>query len=74
MNTNEVVIVSAARTAIGTYGGVFKDVRAPDLTVPLMREVIARAGIDSGLIDDVVWGCCYQRTKDETNLARVAAL
>lgn len=74
MNNNEVVIVSAARTAIGSYGGAFKDVRAPELTAPLMKEVIARAGIDSGLIDDVMWGCCYQRTKDETNLARVSAL
>lgn len=74
MNNNEVVIVSAARTAIGTYGGMFKDVRAAELSAPLMKEVITRAGIDSGLIDDIYWGCCYQRTKDETNLARVAAL
>jgi acetyl-CoA C-acetyltransferase len=35
---------------------------------------VKRAGIDPGLIDDVMWGCCYQRTKDETNLARVASL
>ena len=74
MNNSDVVIVSAARTAIGTYGGVFKDVRAPELTAPLMKEVIARSGIDPGLIDDVMWGCCYQRTKDETNMARVSAL
>lgn len=74
VNNSDVVIVSAARTAIGTYGGAFKDIRATDLTAPLMKEVIARAGIDPGLIDDVMWGCCYQRTKDETNMARVAAL
>ena len=74
MNNSDVVIVSAARTAIGTYGGGFKDVRATDLAAPIMKEVIKRAGIDEGLIDDVMWGCCYQRTKDETNMARVAAL
>lgn len=74
MKDRDVVIVSAARTAIGTYGGSFKDVRAPELTAPLMKEVIARAGIDPGFIDDIIWGCCYQRTKNETNLARVAAL
>ncbi|MBW2368187.1 MAG: acetyl-CoA C-acetyltransferase [Deltaproteobacteria bacterium] len=74
MNNSDVVIVSAARTAIGSYGGVFKDVRTADLTAPLMKEVINRAGIEAGLIDDVIWGCCYQRTKDETNIARVAAL
>ena len=61
MKNSDVVIVSAARTAIGTFGGSFRDVRATDLTAPLMTEVINRAGIDAGLIDDVMWGCCYQR-------------
>ena len=74
MKNNDAVIVSAARTAIGTYGGAFKDIWATDLTAPLMKEVIERAGTDPGLIDDVMWGCCYQRTKDETNMARVSAL
>ena len=58
MKNSDVVIVAAARTAIGTYGGGFKNVRAPELTAPLMKEVIARAGVDAGLIDDVMWGCC----------------
>lgn len=70
----DVVIVAATRTAIGSYGGVFKELRAPALTVPVMQELIRRSGIDPAIIDDVIWGCCYQRTKDETNLARVAAL
>ncbi len=74
MKNTDVVIVSAARTAIGTYGGGFRDVRAADLTAPLMKDVVSRAGVDAGLIDDVMWGCCYQRTKDETNMARVSAL
>jgi acetyl-CoA C-acetyltransferase len=39
-----------------------------------MQELIRRSGIDPAIIDDVIWGNCYQRTKDETNLARVAAL
>jgi len=71
---DDVVIVAAVRTAIGSYGGVFKDLRAPALTVPVMQELIRRSGIDPAIIDDVIWGNCYQRTKDETNLARVAAL
>ena len=74
MEKIDVVIVSAARTAIGAYGGALKDIRATELTAPLMKEVIARAGVDAGLIDDVMWGCCYQRTKDETNMARVSSL
>ncbi|MDT3699602.1 MAG: acetyl-CoA C-acetyltransferase [Thermincola sp.] len=71
---DDVVIVAATRTAIGTYGGVFKELRAPALTVPVMQELIRRSGVDPAMIDDVIWGCCYQRTKDETNLARVASL
>jgi acetyl-CoA C-acetyltransferase len=51
----KVVIVSAVRTAIGTFGGAFKDLRAPDLGYPVMREVIDRAGIAPNLIDDVIW-------------------
>lgn len=71
---DDVVIVAATRTPIGSYGGVFKDLRAPSLTVPVMQELIRRSGIDAAMIDDIIWGCCYQRSKDETNLARVAAL
>lgn len=74
MNLNDVVIVAAARTPIGNYGGAFKEMRAPALTVPVMQELVHRAAIDPGMINDVIWGCCYQRSKDETNLARVAAL
>lgn len=74
MNNSEIVIVSAKRTPIGTYGGVFRDVKAPELTAPLMKDVIAQVKIEPTLIDDVMWGCCYQRTKDETNMARVSAL
>ncbi len=70
----DVVIVAAARTPIGSFGGVFKEMRAPALTVPVMQDLIRRCAIDPGIIDDVIWGCCYQRSKDETNLARVAAL
>lgn len=70
----EIVIVSAVRSPIGTFGGVFKDVRATELGVPVMREAIKRASVDAALIDDVIWGCCYQRTKDETNIARVTAV
>ncbi|MGQ9654165.1 MAG: acetyl-CoA C-acyltransferase, partial [Thermodesulfobacteriota bacterium] len=59
MNADDVVIVSAVRSAIGTYGGQFRDVTAVPLGVPVMREAIQRAGIDPALIDDVGWGCCY---------------
>jgi acetyl-CoA C-acetyltransferase len=74
MQMNEVVIVSACRTPIGKFGGVFKNVSALDLTLPVMRELIMRAGVEPGIVDDVIWGCNYQRTNGENNIARVAAV
>ena len=70
----EVVIVSACRTAIGKHGGALKTVNAVDLTIPVMQELIKRSGIDPALIEDVIWGCNYQKTYRENNLARVAAV
>ncbi len=67
-----VVIVSAARTPIGTIGGQFKGITSLDLSIPVMQALVERAGIDAAIIDDVIWGCNYQRTYKENNLARVA--
>ena len=68
----EVVIVAGCRTAIGTIGGQFKALSALDLSIPVMQELVKRAKIDPAMIDDVIWGCNYQRTYKENNLARVA--
>jgi len=74
MDLNDVVIVSAVRSAIGTYGGQFRETRNVPLGVPVMKEAIRRAGIDPAVIDDVGWGCCYQRAQNEVNVARVTAI
>ena len=71
---NHVAIVSAGRTPIGTIGGQFKTLTALDLSIPVMQALIQRSGVDPALIDDVIWGCNYQRTYLENNLARVAAI
>lgn len=67
-----VVITAACRTAIGTMGGQFKSLTSLDLSIPVMQQLVARGKIDPALIDDVIWGCNYQRTYKENNLARVA--
>lgn len=67
-----VVIVSACRTPIGTMGGQFKTITSLDLSIPVMQNLVKRAGINPEIIDDVIWGCNYQRTYKENNLARVA--
>ena len=69
-----VVITAGCRTPIGTMGGQFKDITSLDLSIPVMQQLIKRAGIHPETIDDVIWGCNYQRTYKENNLARVAAL
>lgn len=74
MKSDDVVIASAVRSAIGTYGGQFKPLSAVALGVPVMAEAIKRANIESGMIDDIGWGCCYQQTKDQTNIGRVTAV
>ncbi|MBQ4467811.1 MAG: thiolase family protein [Firmicutes bacterium] len=69
-----VVIVAACRTPIGTIGGQFKTITSLDLSIPVMQNLVKRSGIDPAMIDDVIWGCNYQRTYKENNLARVAAV
>lgn len=70
----EVVIASACRTAIGRHGGALKNMSALDLSIPIMQQAVKRAGVPPELIDDVIWGCNYQKTFRENNLARVAAV
>ena len=69
----DVVIVSACRTAIGTFGGSMKDLTGTQIGATVMREAVRRAGIDPAMIDDVRMGCCMEPV-DSMNVARVAAL
>ena len=69
-----VVIVAACRTAVGALGGMYKTITSLDLSIPIMQELVKRSGIDPEIIEDVIWGCNYQRTYKENNLARVAAI
>ncbi len=69
----EVVIASACRTAVGSFGGSLRDVIAPQIASASMREAIKRAGISGDMIDDVRFGCCYDPI-DSLNVARVSAL
>jgi acetyl-CoA C-acetyltransferase len=69
----DVVIVSACRTAIGSFGGALRDLNGPAIASAAMKEAVQRAKIDAGMIDDVRYGCCLEH-HDNLNLARVAAL
>ncbi len=69
----DVVIAGIVRTAIGRYGGAFKDITAHDLAARVIKEVLRRTQIDPATIDDVIFGCIGQ-SSDAPNLGRVAAL
>ena len=45
---DDAVVLSACRTPIGSFGGVFKDLSAADLGAVVIREAIARAGVEAG--------------------------
>ncbi|HPV49038.1 MAG TPA: thiolase family protein [Smithellaceae bacterium] len=69
----EVVVVSACRTAIGTFGGSLKNVIGARIAATVMKEAIKRAKIDPAIIDDVRFGCCVEHP-NTLNTARVGAL
>ena len=69
----DAVILSACRTPIGSFGGVFKDLTAADLGAVVVREAIARAAVKAADIGDVILGCVLQAGAG-MNVARQAAL
>ncbi|MDX9888115.1 MAG: acetyl-CoA C-acetyltransferase [Anaerovoracaceae bacterium] len=56
----DVVIVSAARTAVGNYGGALKDTPAVTLGAVVVKEVLDRAGVKPEMVDEVIMGCVLQ--------------
>jgi 3-oxoadipyl-CoA thiolase len=71
---SEVVIVGAVRTAVGRYGGALAAARPDDLGGVVLREVVARSGVDPASVEDVLLGCANQAGEDNRNVARMSAL
>ncbi|KRF25941.1 acetyl-CoA C-acyltransferase [Phycicoccus sp. Soil803] len=70
----EAFIVDGVRTPIGRYAGGLASVRPDDLAALVVREVVARSGIDPELVDEVVLGAANQAGEDNRNVARMALL
>ncbi|MGX6441789.1 thiolase family protein [Neobacillus sp. K501] len=70
----EVVIVEAVRTPVGKRKGVFSDVRPDDLAAKVLKELVNRAGISPGIVEDVILGCVQQVEEQGVNIARTAVL
>jgi acetyl-CoA acetyltransferase family protein len=67
-------VVAAVRTPFGRYGGSLSSVRPDDLAAHAIRAVVAKAGIDPALVEEVVFGAANQSGEDNRNVARMAAL
>jgi acetyl-CoA C-acetyltransferase len=70
---DDIVIVSACRTAVGKFDGSLKSFSASDLGAITIKEAIRRAGLSSDLVDEAVMGCVGAVAEDAF-LARLAAI
>ncbi len=74
MNHDPIVIVSAKRTAIGAFGGVFSNTPAHDLGANVIKAVLADAGVDAQEVDDVILGQVLTATQGQNPARRAAML
>jgi acetyl-CoA C-acetyltransferase len=72
--SREVVVVSAVRTAIGTFGGSLKDIPPTDLAAQVVRESLARANVEGKDVGHVVFGHVVNTEPKDMYLSRVAAI
>ncbi len=70
----DIFLVSAARTAIGSFGGTLKDQKPGELASIPARAAIERAGIAPELVDNVVFGSVVVTEPRDSYVARIAAM
>jgi acetyl-CoA acyltransferase len=71
------VVIDAVRTPIGrahAEKGIYRDVRADDLSADLMQALLQRVGIPATAVEDIQWGCVKQQGEQGYDIARMAAL
>ena len=73
----QAVVIDALRTPIGKASsdkGIYRDVRAEELSAHVIDALMKRTGIDPHLVDDVRWGCVQQQGEQGFDVARTIAL
>lgn len=71
----EVYIVDGVRTPVGSFTGSLSPVRADDLAVIVLKELLKRnPSVDPAEIGDVIMGCANQAGEDNRNVARMASI
>ena len=73
LNSKNIVITSAARTAIGTFGGSLKDMQASDLGALVAKEVMKKSNLNSEDVDELIMGQVLTGATGQ-NPARQAAI
>ena len=71
---NEVVITSAARTAVGRYGGSLRDTPPTDLGALVARTALERSKLEPEQVDQVVFGNVIHSAPEDMYLARVVGI
>ncbi len=70
--SSRIVVLGGARTPVGSFGGVLKDVPAHELGATAARAALERTGVSPDEVDEVVMGCIGQVGPDAYNARRVA--
>jgi acetyl-CoA acyltransferase len=70
----DAVIVEAVRTPVGRRNGGLSGVHPVDLSAHVLTSLVERAGVDPGLVDDVIWGCVGQVGEQTFDIGRNAPL
>ena len=73
MNQNDIVVISACRTAMGKFGGSLKDIPSWELGAIAIKGALDRVSLNGDQIDDVILGSCRQ-AGNGPNPARTAAV
>jgi acetyl-CoA acyltransferase len=73
----QAVIIDAVRTPVGRAHpekGMYRDVRADDLSADVMRALLERVGLPASEVEDIQWGCVMQHKEQGYDVARMASL
>jgi acetyl-CoA acyltransferase len=71
------VVIEAVRTPIGRAHpekGIYRDVRADDLSADILRPLLERAGVQPSMVEDIHWGCVKQQNEQGYDVGRMASL
>ena len=70
----DAVIVEAVRTPVGRRNGGLSGVHPAELSAHVLNTLVQRAGVEPGVVDDVIWGCVGQVGEQTFDIGRTAVL